>query len=43
MRVVLTGRVPTEAVAMLAAEHEVAAWESEDLVTNSGSAHRRDG
>ena len=34
-KVVLTGRVPAEAVSMLAAEHEVVAWDSEVLITRS--------
>ncbi|MCU1388643.1 MAG: glyoxylate reductase [Ilumatobacteraceae bacterium] len=32
MKVVLTGRVPAEAVSMLAAEHDVIAWDSEVLI-----------
>ncbi|MCU1367793.1 MAG: D-glycerate dehydrogenase, partial [Ilumatobacteraceae bacterium] len=32
MKVVLTGRVPAEAISMLAAEHDVVSWDSEVLI-----------
>lgn len=43
MRVVITGRVPEQAVTMLQAEHEVLAWRSETLVSREQLLHRVDG
>jgi len=43
MRVVVTGRVPEEAITMLQAEHEVLAWRSETLVSREQLLHRVDG
>ena len=43
MRVVVTGRVPDEALAMLQAEHEVLAWRSETLVSRDQLLHRVEG
>ena len=43
MRVVVTGRVPEQAVSMLQAEHEVLAWRSETLVPREQLLHRVDG